>query len=160
LVEAKRRKLFRAARRYAHVCARQHTHALKSQRFARQRHKRLQNNKRYPASPQPNQLTLPQIGNSDKICAMKQIKQIARTLKRDIKVYALVLKDEKTPLLGKIFLGMAVGYFFMPFDLIPDFIPVLGHLDDVVIIPILIFIALRLIPRSIIKEYREKVISD
>jgi uncharacterized membrane protein YkvA (DUF1232 family) len=91
---------------------------------------------------------------------MKQIKQIARTLIREIKVYQLVLKDKRTPLLGKVFLGMAVGYFFMPFDVIPDFIPFLGHLDDVVIIPTLIFIALRLIPRSIIKEYREKVISD
>jgi uncharacterized membrane protein YkvA (DUF1232 family) len=60
--------------------------------------------------------------------------------------------------LGKVFLGMAVGYFFLPFDIVPDFIPLFGHLDDAVIIPALIFMALRLIPPSIIKEYREEVI--
>jgi uncharacterized membrane protein YkvA (DUF1232 family) len=92
--------------------------------------------------------------------AMNQIRTIASNLKREIRVYQLVLKDKRTPLLGKIFLGIAVGYFFLPFDIIPDFIPILGHLDDAIIIPILIFIALRLIPRSIINEYRQKVVSD
>jgi uncharacterized membrane protein YkvA (DUF1232 family) len=91
---------------------------------------------------------------------MNQIRTIARALKREIKVYQLVLKDKRTPLLGKVFLGMAVGYFFLPFDIVPDFIPILGHLDDAIIIPALIFIALRFIPPSIITEYREKVMHD
>jgi uncharacterized membrane protein YkvA (DUF1232 family) len=77
------------------------------------------------------------------MCAMNHIRTIARTLRREIAV----------------FLGMAVGYFFLPFDIVPDFIPIFGHLDDAVI-PVLIFIALRLIPPSIIKEYREEVIHD
>lgn len=98
--------------------------------------------------------------HSGTMCAMNQIRTIARALKREIKVYQLVLKDKRTPLLGKVFLGMAVGYFFLPFDIVPDFIPILGHLDDAIIIPALIFIALRLIPPSIITEYREKVMHD
>jgi uncharacterized membrane protein YkvA (DUF1232 family) len=92
--------------------------------------------------------------------AMKKIKEIARSLKREIKIYQLVLKDKRTPLLGKVFLGLAVGYFFLPFDIIPDFIPLLGYIDDVVIIPTLIFIALKFIPPSIVQEYREKVKTD
>ena len=90
---------------------------------------------------------------------MKRLKNIAQTLKKEMKVYQLVLRDKRTPLLGKVFLGLAIGYFFLPFDLIPDFIPVLVHLDDVVIIPALIFIALRLIPQAIVEEHRKKVMS-
>ena len=71
-----------------------------------------------------------------------------------------MLRDKRTPILGKVFLGIAVGYFFLPFDIIPDFIPILGYVDDVVIIPTLIFIALKLIPPSIVQEYREKVKAD
>jgi uncharacterized membrane protein YkvA (DUF1232 family) len=86
---------------------------------------------------------------------MKRLKDIAQTLKKEMKVYQLVLRDKRTPLLGKVFPGLAIGYFFLPFDFIPDFIPVLGHVDDVVIIPALIFIALRLIPQTIVEEHRK-----
>ena len=86
---------------------------------------------------------------------MKRIREIAHTLKREIRVYQLVLRDNRTPFLGKVFLGLAIGYFFLPFDLIPDFIPVLGHVDDVIIIPTLIFIALKLIPKSLVEEHRK-----
>lgn len=77
--------------------------------------------------------------------------------KREIKVYKLVLKDARTPRLGKFFLGLAVGYLFLPLDLIPDFIPIVGHLDDAIIIPILIHIALRLIPNEVILDNRNKL---
>lgn len=53
-------------------------------------------------------------------------------------------------------LGLAIGYLLLPFDLIPDFIPVIGHLDDVVIVPGLIYLALKMIPNEIILECREK----
>lgn len=86
-----------------------------------------------------------------------QLKTIGRNVKNEIKVYHAVIKDKRTPILGKFFLGMAVGYFFLPFDLIPDFIPIIGHLDDIVIIPALVVIALKIIPREIVEEHRRKL---
>jgi uncharacterized membrane protein YkvA (DUF1232 family) len=70
------------------------------------------------------------------------------------------LADLRTPVQAKIFLGLAVGYLCMPFDLIPDFIPVIGHLDDAIIVPALIFAALRLVPREIVSEHREQVVRE
>ena len=81
----------------------------------------------------------------------------ARKFRTEARVYILVLKDGRTPLLGKIFLGLAVGYALMPFDLIPDFIPVLGQLDDIVIVPLLAYIGLKCIPKSLVNEIRNAV---
>lgn len=86
----------------------------------------------------------------------ERLKELAGKLKQEIKVYQLVLNDKRTPLLPKLILALAIGYFLMPFDLIPDFIPVLGHLDDLIIVPALIFIALRLIPDEIVVDCRKK----
>jgi uncharacterized membrane protein YkvA (DUF1232 family) len=88
----------------------------------------------------------------------QQSKDLARAFKRELVVYRRVLADERTPLAAKIFLGLAVGYLCMPFDLIPDFIPVLGHLDDVVIVPGLVYFALRFVPRELVAEHRARVI--
>jgi len=52
---------------------------------------------------------------------------------------------------------MAIGYLLLPFDLIPDFIPVIGQLDDVVIVPGLIYLALKMIPNEVVAECRRKV---
>ena len=65
--------------------------------------------------------------------AFERSKEIARSFKRELIVYQRVLRDERTPLPAKLFLALAVGYLCMPFDLIPDFIPVIGYADDVVI---------------------------
>jgi uncharacterized membrane protein YkvA (DUF1232 family) len=86
-----------------------------------------------------------------------RLKAIARDFKRELAVYRLVLADARTPRLAKIILGAAVGYLLVPFDLIPDFIPVLGQLDDLLIVPGLVVIALRLIPAEIVEECRARV---
>lgn len=87
----------------------------------------------------------------------KTFKQFGKTLKREVALYQRVLKDSHTPRLAKFFLGLAIGYLLLPFDLIPDFIPVLGQLDDVLIVPGLFYLALRLIPRDLIEEHRRQI---
>ncbi|MGI8419467.1 MAG: YkvA family protein [Candidatus Levyibacteriota bacterium] len=86
-----------------------------------------------------------------------RLKRVGRVFKSELKVYKLVLKDPKTPFSGKLFLALAVGYALMPFDLIPDFIPILGQLDDLIIVPLLVILALKMIPREIIDKYRKQV---
>lgn len=88
---------------------------------------------------------------------IKKLKSFSKQLKQELAVYRLVLKHPKTPWLAKLFLGLAIAYLLLPFDLIPDFIPVLGQLDEVVIIPILVYIALLFIPKTIIQDCREQV---
>jgi len=88
---------------------------------------------------------------------LEKLKSLTRALKREIKVYQLVIKDKRTPKAAKLLLGLAVGYALMPFDLIPDFIPVIGHLDDVIILPVLVYIALKLTPKEVIEDCRRKV---
>jgi uncharacterized membrane protein YkvA (DUF1232 family) len=91
---------------------------------------------------------------------MGLLRETATRLKTELAVYRLALKHPRTPLLAKLLLGLAVGYALMPFDLIPDFIPVLGHLDDLVIVPGLVILALKLIPRDVLNECRLKVESE
>jgi len=81
-------------------------------------------------------------------------RSIERNLRRRLKTYQLVLKDRRTPKLAKFLLGLAVGYILLPFDIIPDFIPVIGHLDDVIIVPTLVIIALRMVPKEVVEDCR------
>jgi uncharacterized membrane protein YkvA (DUF1232 family) len=85
-----------------------------------------------------------------------KLKSATRNVKRELFVYQSILRDSRTPKIAKIFLGMAIGYLCLPFDLIPDFIPILGHLDDVIIIPLLVYIAFRFIPDGLIQEHRNR----
>jgi uncharacterized membrane protein YkvA (DUF1232 family) len=70
------------------------------------------------------------------------------------------LRDARAPALAKFFLGLALGYLCMPFDLIPDFIPVIGHLDDATIVPLLVFAVLRAVPSEMVSEHRQQVIRE
>lgn len=86
-----------------------------------------------------------------------RLKSVGRSLRREIEVYQHLINDDRTPKLAKLLLVLAIGYALLPFDLVPDFIPVVGHLDDVIVVPGLIILALRLVPKEIIEEYRSKV---
>lgn len=88
---------------------------------------------------------------------LERLKAIGRGLKRELAVYRLVLAHPRTPRLAKWLLGLAVGYALLPFDLIPDFIPILGQLDDVIIVPALVWSALRLVPDDVVAECRRRV---
>jgi len=88
---------------------------------------------------------------------LERLKAMTQKLKREVKVYRLVLNDPQTPRIAKVLLGAAIGYALMPFDLIPDFIPVLGHLDDVIIIPLLFYLAMKFIPSEVVEDCRKRV---
>ena len=94
---------------------------------------------------------------------LNKIKDRAHRVKEKIKteIHALFLayKDNRTPWYAKALLLIAVGYALSPIDLIPDFIPILGYLDDLIILPLLITLAVKLIPEEVLKECREKAAS-
>lgn len=84
------------------------------------------------------------------------LKSRARKLKSDIPAVFIALKKKETPITAKIFAGIAIGYVLSPIDLIPDFIPVIGYLDDLVLIPLGVALAIKMIPPDIMKECREQ----
>jgi uncharacterized membrane protein YkvA (DUF1232 family) len=75
----------------------------------------------------------------------------------ELQVYRLVLAHERTPKTAKVFLALALGYLLLPFDIIPDWIPVLGQLDDALIVPLLVFLAVRMTPAGLVAECRARV---
>lgn len=77
------------------------------------------------------------------------MKQQAKKLKSDIPAIFIALKEKNTPLIAKIIAGVTVGYALSPIDLIPDFIPVLGYLDDVILLPALVALMIKLIPEEV-----------
>ena len=85
---------------------------------------------------------------------MGSLKQRAEKLKADIPAIFLVLKDRETPAAAKLLAGVTVVYALSPIDLIPDVIPVLGYLDDLILLPVLIALTVRLIPREVWEKNR------
>ena len=77
------------------------------------------------------------------------LKERARKLKQDVPAVFLALKGRDTPLLAKILAGVTVAYALSPIDLVPDFVPALGYLDDVLLLPALIALTVKLIPNKV-----------
>lgn len=82
-------------------------------------------------------------------------KQIAARLKAEFVFYQRLQNHPQTPKLAKGLLWLAIGYVLMPFDLIPDFLPIIGQLDELVIVPLLLYWALKLTPTDVISECRQ-----
>ncbi len=88
---------------------------------------------------------------------IQTLKQKAKKLKSEAQVLMIAYNDKRTPVTAKILIGITVGYLLSPIDLIPDFIPVLGLLDDIIIVPVLISFSLKLIPVVVLLDARERV---
>jgi uncharacterized membrane protein YkvA (DUF1232 family) len=87
---------------------------------------------------------------------MDGIKRWAWELKREIFAVWIAARDPRTPVAAKVVGGIIAAYAISPIDLIPDFIPVLGYLDDLLIVPLGLMLAVRLIPVALMIEFRER----
>ena len=85
---------------------------------------------------------------------MERAKNWARVIKRDVHALYLASRDPRVPWYTKALAIVIAGYALSPIDLIPDFIPVLGYLDDVILVPAGIWLVVRLIPADIMAEHR------
>ena len=84
------------------------------------------------------------------------IKARAKKLKTDIPAIFLALKDKETSWIAKIFAGITVVYALSPIDFVPDFIPVLGYLDDVILLSMLVALTLKFIPEDVLERHRKQ----
>lgn len=86
--------------------------------------------------------------------ALETFKRWARAAKRDVVALWIAARDRRTPLGARLVAGAVAAYALSPIDLIPDFIPVLGYLDDLLIVPLGILLAIRMIPPPLMQRYR------
>jgi len=87
---------------------------------------------------------------------METWKQRVRQLKKETYAIYIACKDPRVPWYARIFAGFVVAYALSPIDLIPDVIPILGYLDDLVLVPLGIILVLKMIPPTVLAECREK----
>lgn len=86
----------------------------------------------------------------------RRLRNAARRLKGDVVALSIAARDPRVPWSVKLFAAAIAAYALSPIDLIPDFIPVLGYLDDVIILPAAIALAIRMIPAGLMAEFREE----
>lgn len=89
---------------------------------------------------------------------IERLKDWARALKRDVIALWLAARDPRVPWYAKAVAGLVAAYALSPIDLIPDFVPVLGYLDDLLIVPLGILLAIRLIPEPVMADLRVKAV--
>ena len=87
---------------------------------------------------------------------LASLKTKAKELKYNISALYLAYKRKDVPVGAKILILITIGYALSPIDLIPDFIPILGYLDDLIILPVLVYVSLTLIPKKIMEECKEQ----
>ena len=81
-------------------------------------------------------------------------REIRDGLRREFRLYQLVLRHHGTPWASRMLLGAALAYALSPIDLIPDWLPVVGHIDDILIVPLLVWLAVKLVPSVVMEECR------
>lgn len=86
----------------------------------------------------------------------ERLRTIRLSFKRNIAFYRGIYSDPRTPRLARLLLWAALAYALSPIDIIPDFIPIIGHLDDLVIIPLVVYFALKLVPPEVYAEHQKK----
>ncbi|MFN3410742.1 MAG: YkvA family protein [Exilispira sp.] len=87
---------------------------------------------------------------------LNKLKEKAASLKKEITTLYYAYLDKDTPFLPKVIIILTIGYAASPIDLIPDFIPIIGYLDDLFLLPALITLSIKLIPKNIIDKCRKK----
>ncbi|XZN88970.1 MAG: YkvA family protein [Microcoleus sp.] len=87
---------------------------------------------------------------------MQSLKQLARKLKKETYAIYLASIDPRVPWYARMLAGVTVAYAFSPIDLIPDFIPIFGYLDDLIIVPLGIWLVIKMIPPQVLAECREQ----
>ncbi len=90
----------------------------------------------------------------ENITMLNQLKSQARALKMELLALTIAYRDPQTPWYARLWLAIVLAYAFSPIDLIPDFIPVLGYLDDLVLVPLGIALALRMMPPGVMESAR------
>lgn len=91
---------------------------------------------------------------------LNKLKKKVKKLKSEIQVLTIAYSDPRTPWTAKFLIGLTVGYLLSPIDLIPDFIPILGILDDLILVPLLITASIKLIPEIVMLEARAEAIKN
>lgn len=92
--------------------------------------------------------------SENKVSIIKKLKERANKLKNEVMALYLAYKRRDVPWYAKVVLILVVGYAISPIDLIPDFIPILGYLDDILLLPLGISLAIKLVPKHILDECR------
>jgi uncharacterized membrane protein YkvA (DUF1232 family) len=85
---------------------------------------------------------------------LNRLRDWARTIKRDVVALYLAARDPRVTWVAKLVAACVAAYALSPIDLIPDFIPVIGYLDDVILVPLGILLAVRLVPENVMAELR------
>lgn len=88
--------------------------------------------------------------------ALQDLKAWARRIKRNVVALWLAARDPRVPKAAKVVAAIVAAYALSPIDLIPDFIPILGYLDDVILVPLGIALAVRMIPAPLMEDLRER----